>query len=326
MINCENLTKKFDSRGIAGINGVNLQLKAGEIISIMGPNGSGKSTLINIISGKIKADSGTLSIEGEAKLFSPEIKSASINVQKFLIQKITLEMDDEKKIQLSRDLADIFEFTFQLRQNLSELSAGQKQKVLLASELINRPSLILLDEPFTHLDPHTRKEILKSLFTYIKQHETSVLWVTHDLEDAFKFSDRIGILNLGKFEQIASPQNIIVGPKNLFVAQFIGFENFLPIKRISTGWETPWGILSVQHLPDKDEALLLIPAYAIKIVPEGTPVKVVSDYFLGTQRRLNLVFDDKTISAQVSYHFPRFDDGKSLNVTVDLDECLIIPL
>jgi ABC-type multidrug transport system ATPase subunit len=155
MIRAEKLYKQFDKRGIAGIHHLSFSLDKGEILGIMGPNGSGKSTLIKILSNQIQSESGTFTTEGKITFFPSEDTLPSMNVQKFLVNSVSLEIDDEKKIQLARDLADTFEFTFQLRQNLNELSSGQMQKILLSKELINRPSLLLMDEPFTHLDPFT---------------------------------------------------------------------------------------------------------------------------------------------------------------------------
>src|SRR5262245_39902731 len=117
-------------------------------MGIMGPNGSGKTTLLNILAGKIEADAGSFQVDGEISFFPKAESYPEINVQKFLVRSVTLDIDEDKKIQLARDLADTFEFTFQLRQNLSELSSGQRQKVLLSKELINRPAVLLMDEPF----------------------------------------------------------------------------------------------------------------------------------------------------------------------------------
>src|SRR5688572_19239769 len=122
MIRLTDVNKKYEGRGIAGINGVSLELKKGEVLALMGPNGSGKTSLINIISGKLSQDSGTVKVDGEAIVFSGMPETEDMNVQKYLIRINTHDIDDEKKLQLARDFADIFEFTFQLRQNLSQLS------------------------------------------------------------------------------------------------------------------------------------------------------------------------------------------------------------
>lgn len=227
MINVSEVKKLFDKRGIAGLHGISFKLAKGEVLGLIGPNGSGKTTLLNILRNRITPDSGSVKVDGEINFFPADKEISQGNVQKFLIAAIHLDIDDEKKIQLARDLADTFEFTFQLRQNLSELSSGQLQKVLLAKELINRPSLLLMDEPFAHLDPLSRREILNSLFQHLRQQEISVIWVSHELTESFRYSDRVAVMNFGKFEQMDMPENIIRSPRNLFVAQYVGYRNFI---------------------------------------------------------------------------------------------------
>ena len=273
MIRAENLFRQFDKRGIAGIHQLSFTLDKGEILGIMGPNGSGKSTLLKILSEQIKADGGTFSTDGRVTFFPSEDTLPSMNVQKFLVNSVTLEIDDEKKIQLARDLADTFDFTFQLRQNLDELSSGQMQKILLSKELINRPSLLLMDEPFTHLDPFTRKDILKSLFQYIKDQNLTVIWVTHDLDEALKFSDKIALMNFGKFEQFSTPQVLMKNPKNLFVAKFMGYRNFFSTKKSDSGWSTPWGMMDLQD-PGKPAGILVVPDQAWELNAMGLPCVV----------------------------------------------------
>lgn len=275
MIRAENISRQFDKRGIAGVHQLSFQLEKGEILGIMGPNGGGKSTLLKILSGQIKSESGTVSSEGKVTFFPSTDSIPEMNVQKFLVNSVTLDIDDEKKIQLARDLADTFEFTFQLRQNLNELSSGQMQKILLSRELINRPSLLLMDEPFTHLDPFTRVEILKGLFRYIKDQNITVIWVTHDLDEALKFSDKIALMNFGKFEQFSTPTELMKSPKNLFVAKFMGYRNFYSTKRSGDGWATGWGHMKLQD-PGSEEGILIVPDYAWVLSESGLPFTVQS--------------------------------------------------
>src|SRR4051812_25402133 len=140
MIKVKNLSKVYDKRGIADLHDMSFELKEGQIAALMGPNGSGKTSLLNSILGKLPVEKGSISAQGEIACFDPSSAPETGNVQQFLVSSISVTVDDEKKIQLTRDLADVLEFTFQLRQDLKDLSAGQKQKVLLASVLINRPS------------------------------------------------------------------------------------------------------------------------------------------------------------------------------------------
>ena len=320
MIKIHGINKLFDQRAIAGLHNINFDIKEGEVFALMGPNGSGKTTLINIISGKTTPDSGSVSIEGKLSLFEhKEIEDQ--NVQKFLINSNKLDISDEKKLQLSRDFADIFEFTFQLRQNLSELSAGQRQKVLLASELINSPSLLLLDEPFTHLDPHTRKDILNALFEYIRRQNISVLWVTHDLEEATLFADRIGLLNFGKLEQVGTPTQLVKTPRSLFAAKFLGYENFMSVSSENDKWITPWGVFG--ETSANAPHILVIPANAFSINPEGLDLKIESIQIRGRSQFVKARLGEKTLFLEFS---PQVQiPPKKIKVSLQWEKCFLLP-
>lgn len=315
MIEAIKLTKKFDHRGIAGLHGINLKVNKGQILALMGPNGSGKSTLLNILAGKLTPDSGVITKPGH--LFNLDTAEV-INVQKFLISKVTHVIDEEKKIQLARDLADIFEFTFQLRQNLNELSAGQKQKVLMAAELINHPESILLDEPFTHLDPYTRQDILQALFTYIKQRDITVIWVTHETDEAMKYADLVALMNFGKLEQIATPEEITFAPRSLFVAQFLGYKNFVSVKKVNGLWQTPWGNWECSQFPEKDEAIMVIPHQAWK-TNNDYPIEVKKTYIQQQQWELTIFFKERPYQVRLSTY------PKNPSLCPIFEECFLVP-
>lgn len=321
MIRVKNLSKQFDSRGIAGLHALNFTLNKGIVMGIMGPNGSGKTTLLKILSGQLNSDQGNFETDGSVSLFPTHEILTDMNVQKFLISKVSIEVDDEKKIQLARDLADTFEFTFQLRQNLSQLSSGQKQKVLLAAELINRPALLLMDEPFTHLDPFTRRDILNGLFQFIRQQGITVLWVTHELEEALKYSDLVGLMNFGRLEQLGTPFSLLRSPRNLFVAQFMGYQNFIPVKFESGVSETPWGKWHAA-LPNATEGIMVIPDNAWKI-GEGLEAQIEESY--GTRQGIEhkLRYDGRQFILKT---MPTVDLQQKVKISPIWDECFLIPL
>lgn len=325
MIKVQNLTKVFDQRGIAGIHNLSFSLEQGQIMGILGPNGSGKTTLLKILSKLMVLDSGTYEIQGDVHLFSPHESIGEINVQKFLIQSIQLDIDEEKKIQLVRDLADTFEFTFQLRQNLTELSSGQRQKVLLTKALLNRPSLLLLDEPFTHLDPFTRKDILSGLFNYIQNQNITVVWVTHDLEEAFKFSHKIAVMNFGKFEQISTPLEIVKNPKNLFIAKFVGYRNFFPIKFEHNQWVTPFGTRNFPCL-EREEAILVVPDHAWALSKESVIFKVRSVVASIQAIEYQLQINDRAMFWTVSSQSAILEVGSKVELAPLWEQCFSIPL
>jgi ABC-type sugar transport system ATPase subunit len=326
MVVLNNVSKIFDQRGIAGIRNINLEIPEGSLVALMGPNGSGKTTLLNLIAGLLPLDSGTITTSGKVHFCRLAGTSKELNVQKFLVSCIQTEMEDEKKIQLTRDFADMFEFTFQLKQQLSDLSQGQLQKVLLCGELINYPEIIILDEPFSHLDPMSRKEILKSLFKFLRLRQTSLVWVTHEKDEALRFADKIGLLQHGQIEQLSSPAQILLKPRNLFVAQFFGYQNFINISARDGYWQTPWGAKK-NHL-DFTEGYLVVPLHAWREEAESSFRATVLDIYAQLNQCLvELEFSNRLYQALLPLDkINQLKPGQKIALTADLDQCLVIPI
>lgn len=316
MIKVAHLTKQFDKRGIAGVHNLSFELNSGEVMAIMGPNGGGKSTLLNLLSKKLVPESGHINVDKDICFFPNDKALQEMNVLKFLTSSVTIDIDEEKKIQLARDLADTFEFTFQLRQNLSELSSGQKQKILLARELINRPGLLLMDEPFTHLDPFTRKDILRDLFTYIRYQGITVLWVTHDLDEAFEFSDQLGLMNFGKFVQRGKPEEFIRHPKNIFVAQFMGYRNFFSAEFIKKFGKKEWN----------ESEVLIVPDRCWKEDPSGLAFKIVGRHPTRQGMDYRLHSEERTVYLTMEPQQNLRQVGEILTLVPEWEKCLQIPL
>ena len=317
----------FDSRGIAGLHSINLEIPKGSIFALMGPNGSGKTTILNVLTKKLPLDSGDLEVQGKIHFFERKNPEHDLNVQRFLMESVQdQELETDKKLQLSRDMADIFEFTFQLRQNVGQLSQGQLQKVLMAAELINQPDILFLDEPFIHLDPMSRKEILFSLFTYLSQREVTVLWITHEKDEALRFADKVGLLQHGKFEQVSSPVEILQAPRNLFVAQYFGHQNFLKISRENGTWTTPWG--EVKSSLKDHEGYLVVPPTAWKVDPNSTFEGVIlSQYPQYFACEFEIEISDKRFKVSLPLDtYSKWEVGQKMKISPDLRHCFVIPL
>jgi ABC-type Fe3+/spermidine/putrescine transport system ATPase subunit len=327
MIKLNKATKVFDSRGIAGLHAIDLEIHKGSIFALMGPNGSGKTTLLNVLSKKISLDSGSLNVQGKIYFFEKKNPEPELNVQRFLMESVQdQEIATDKKLQLSRDMADIFEFTFQLRQTIGQLSQGQLQKVLMAAELINQPDILFLDEPFIHLDPMSRKDILDSLFTYLRQREVTVLWITHERDEALRFADQVGLLQHGKLEQVSTPVKILQAPRNLFVAQYFGHQNFIKISGNNGQWVTPWGEFK-SELNDQ-EGYLVVPPTAWKVDPdsslEGVILHHYPQYF---ECEIELEVSEKRFKVSLPLKtYKNWEDGQKLRISADLSQCFVISL
>lgn len=326
MIELKQATKVFDQRGIAGIHQFDLTIKKGSVFALMGPNGSGKTTLLNIISGKIPLDSGSVKVKGKIHFFERRSFEPGLNVQRFLIEAVSLDIDTDKKIQLSRDMADIFEFTSQLRQNMGQLSQGQLQKVLMASELINKPDILFLDEPFIHLDPMSRKDILEMLFTYLKQQEVTVVWITHEKDEALRFSTTVALIQHGKLEQVSTAEKILREPRNLFVAQFFGHQNFIKINFENGKWMSAWG--EVTSTLAASEGYLIVPSTAWKIDSTSSLTGIVTgiypQYFAC---EIELEVNEKRMRVSLPLEaFDQWKKGQKMSVSPKLSDCFVIGL
>lgn len=269
----ENIHHSFDSRGIAGLHGVDLKPRAGEIFAIVGPNGAGKTTLLRVLRGDLRPQKGTV-VEADrcAWLDSTSLIPHEANVQTWLIEQVHRSMEAEKKLQLARDMADAFEFTFQLKLTARELSDGLLQRVKLAGALIDRPDLLLLDEPFSHLDTPTRESVLAVLKPYLREREIACVWITHQREDALAWSDRMGLLYFGKWEQVGPPEEMFFRPRTVFAARFMGHENLVTVTRPTPAshWQTPLGNWDSQGIGmGKTHLVMAIPPGAFNLDPNG---------------------------------------------------------
>lgn len=309
----ENLSRSYDHRGIAGIASVTFEIREAEVFALLGPNGSGKTTFLNLIHERSPRENA---------YFTETSLPDDLNVQDFLMKAAPPGLDEEKKLQLARDYASLFEFTFQLRQKTNQLSAGQAQKVLLSSVLLKKPQLLLLDEPFSRLDPLTRRDILSQLFEVLKQQGQAVVWVTHDTDEALLYADRIGLLNHGRFEQVAPPIDLVVNPKNIFVAQFLGHQNFVTVQSTGDAWQTPWGPWTPTKKLEAREAYMVIPPEAWSI-EKGGSFKVIRKVLRPLDVMIQVERDNRAfwVSAPFSY----WSETK-LGLTPKFEHCLLLPM
>ncbi len=269
----EGVHLSFDPRGIAGLHGVDLKPLPGELLAVMGPNGAGKTTLLRLLRGDIAPQKGrVISAERPAWLDNGENPPAAMLVGEWLSSRIKRALTPEQKLQLTRDLADALEFTFQLKLPAGQLSSGLLQRVKIAGALIDHPDLLLLDEPFAHLDAPTRADILAHLRPYLRERQITAVWVTHHTEDALAWADRVAILHCGKWEHVGTPAEVFHRPRTLFSARFLGHTNLVNVGRPSPAqaWQTPFGPWDSQGVAsDKTRVVMAIPPHAFHPDPHG---------------------------------------------------------
>lgn len=282
----ENVTVSFDQRGIAGLHQISLSLRAGELFVIMGANGAGKTTLLRLLSGELHPQSGiVIPADRVAQMDVRSHLTTQGNIQEWLMSGVKRSLNDEQKLQLARDLADAFEFPMQLKKRLHEVSEGQRQRARLAYALVDSPELLLLDEPFAHLDQPLRFDLMRLLKSYVQSREITVAWVTHHREEALSMATRLGVLSFGRWEQMGTPEEVYWRPKSLVVAQLMGHKNLVTVTRSNPqeAFQTPFGTWSPQGVAyGKTHTVLSLPPEAFELHPQGVFAgSVIETRFMG---------------------------------------------
>lgn len=234
----ENLKKIFEKN--RGIENINFEIEKGELISFLGPSGCGKTTLLNIIGGFLKADNGKIYLEDvDITNIPPEKRDISTVFQSYalfphmnVIENIKYGLKyrgllKKEQENLAKEYLEIVGLDGYEKNSVQELSGGQQQRVALARALVIHPKLLLLDEPFSNLDAKLKISMREELKQLQKNLKISMIFVTHDQEEALSISDKIVVMNNGKIEQIGTPEEIYYNPKNDYVAEFIGKSNFI---------------------------------------------------------------------------------------------------
>lgn len=234
-----NVSKSF-SEGDKVLKNVSLNIKKGEFFSILGPSGCGKTTLLRMIAGFISPDTGEIKVNGKRiDNLPPNKRNVNTVFQNYaLFPNMTvfdniafsLKLKKMPKDEIEKEVNKYLDLVG-LKQHKNKypqaLSGGQKQRVSIARALINKPEVLLLDEPLSALDAKLRQRLLIDLDNIHDEVGITFVFVTHDQEEALSVSDRIAVMNGGDVLQVGTPSEIYEKPANGFVADFIGATNFI---------------------------------------------------------------------------------------------------
>ncbi|GIO40139.1 ABC transporter ATP-binding protein [Paenibacillus antibioticophila] len=237
----KEVTKKYGTETV--LDNFCLSVPEGQIVTIIGPSGCGKTTLLKMINRLIEPDSGSVWVEGKANgSVDPVLLRRNIG---YVIQQIglfphmTIEENiavvpklkgEEKRVRL-RKAAELLhliglEPDSYRRRYPHELSGGQQQRVGVARALASDPSIILMDEPFSALDPISRVQLQRELIKLNERLKKTIIFVTHDIDEALKIADQIILMRDGTVVQKGSPEQLLQSPENDFVTEFLGNERF----------------------------------------------------------------------------------------------------
>jgi iron(III) transport system ATP-binding protein len=215
--------KRFGA--FTALDNVSLDVAAGELVCLLGPSGCGKTTLLRCIAGLERQDSGELYLgDRDVSHLAPQARDYGILFQSYALF---------PNLQRVGQMLELVGLTGSGKKYPGQLSGGQQQRVALARALAPAPSLLLLDEPMSALDARVREHLCTELRQLQRNLGITTLMVTHNQDEAMLMADRIAVMNNGKVEQYATPQDIYDRPATPFVAEFVGQGNWLPFRRSS---------------------------------------------------------------------------------------------
>jgi putative spermidine/putrescine transport system ATP-binding protein len=283
---------------VKAVDRVSVRIAEGEFFSMLGPSGSGKTTCLRLIAGFEQPSSGSIRIHGaEAAGVPPFLRDVNTVFQDYALFPHMSVRDNvgfglmvkgvDKAERLGRAdeaLAMVALADYGTRKP-SQLSGGQRQRVALARALVNRPRVLLLDEPLGALDLKLREQMQGELKSLQRKLGITFVYVTHDQGEALSMSDRVAVFNQGRIEQVDSPRNLYMRPATMFVANFVGTSNVIAGERATALAGTP------QPFSIRPEQIRLGPVPATGADQVGVASTVVDVQYHGATSRVELLLD-----------------------------------
>ena len=243
LLEVKNISYNYDSKSLAQLENISLEVAPAQVVAMVGPSGTGKTTLLRIIKGALLPQKGEVFFHDDLLCSHSYLNETLIEKMSFVAQESSLDEeltvfenikagftrieDDTRAINKVRDMIEIFGLEYKDHKLPEDLSAGQRQRVEFAKALVKDPSLLLLDEPFNNLDQFLKEDIISEIFPIFKERNIAVVFVTHNLEEAYSISDQMLVLAHGKIQQAGGPKDIYEHPQSAFVAKFTGRINLV---------------------------------------------------------------------------------------------------
>ena len=322
MIHIKNINKAFGQKKV--LNRISGAIKKGDIISLVGMTGSGKTTLLKIIAGLIPSDTGSIYLNSK-KLQGPKDKLIAGHEEiKLVFQDFALKpnMSVEENLNYAllgynelykknriKRLIQICDLESLRTRHPGELSGGQKQRVAFARALASEPEVILMDEPFSNLDPLTKQGLMIETKLLAKKTGTTIVLVTHDTRDAMEIADEIWVLQKGTIAQKGTPREVYQNPKNRQIAQLFGIINLLNERQSNKllNIKCPTGIW-IENL---------------KITSKGAIKGYVKEVIFNGENHKLLIFINQDLELMVFDHYKTFRPRDLIQMTLNPREIII---
>lgn len=313
ILELREITKRFGETEV--LRGINLEAREGEFITLLGSSGCGKTTTLRIISGLESPDGGRVILEGEDVATLPPNKrdvntvfqnyalfphmTVAANVGYSLKIRKVPKAEIRERVREALQTVQLEEFAGRMP---GELSGGQKQRVAIARSIINRPKVLLLDEPLGALDLQLRRQMQLELKRLQKSLGLTFIYITHDQEEALNMSDRIAVMRDGVFEQVGTPAEVYDRPKTAYVATFVGSANILSgtarVEGDTVALDCGGGTVRVLRrefpIQTGETAYAAVRSEQIDLNPDGSgiPAVVAEKSFAGGMLRIALKTED----------------------------------
>jgi iron(III) transport system ATP-binding protein len=325
------------------LRGVSLDMAPGEVMGLVGPSGCGKTTLLRLAAGIEKPSAGRvlinrLEVSGPNRFVPPEQRSIGLMFQDFaLFPHLTILANVAFGLNsLSRDDAKRTAMTTLKRVGLESyaaeyphiLSGGQQQRVALARAIAPRPSVLLMDEPFSGLDVQLREAMQSQTLELLREMRASCMIVTHDPEEAMRLSDRIAVMRSGLIVQVGTAEDLYRHPTDIFVARMFSEINEIAATVKSGRIDTPFGIFPIKNIGEGKTVILCVRQRGVRLTEAGTgrAARVLHTKFLGDAAILEVGVDglDDTFKVRMRESEAPLK-GTEVSVIVDASRVLIFP-
>lgn len=291
VIELVQITKTYPGGNMPAVFDVSFRVERGAVLALLGPSGSGKTTLLRLIAGFEKPDQGQIFLSGQQvsgprHCLPPEKRGVGMVFQDYaLFPHLTVEENVafglgslSREIRKKRvlEVVDQVGLTPLIDRYPHELSGGQQQRVALARALAPNPIVLMLDEPFSNLDPDMRTQMRMEAAAILRRTGSTAILVTHDHEEAFAMADQVAVLNAGRLEQCDTPEMVYHIPSTPFIADFVGQADFIPGAIQNGKVFTELGIFpNVSVFPDGTEVMVMIRPDDIDLTPREEGVATI---------------------------------------------------
>ena len=340
ILDLEHITMRYPGAAAPCLRDLSLSVEPGEVVTLLGPSGCGKTTLLKIVAGLETQDEGQVRIDGaDMRSLAPEKRPIAMVFQKpLLFENMNVEQNVSFSPRLNRTMgkAELWEKTRRMlalvelegfeKRRVSSLSGGQEQRVSLARALMAQPRLLLLDEPLSALDQNLKLSMEQMIRRINRELGTTMLYVTHDQNEAAAVSDRIALMREGQILQIGRAEDFYSHPVDAFAARFFGCGNLLPAQKAGTRIASPLGVFEMPSCALDDGAVLLgVRPEAGKDFRGGLFCGIIQEIVpRSADRRVVLRCGETSLELLVPYHIP-LSEGEVLSFALDESGVFCLP-